>query len=67
MDKIRATDMIIRIVPDYGFLPILKDVDSDRELYRGEFYQSSEEALHRLIDRIEELVEEIDKAQGENE
>ena len=42
-------DMVIRIVPVYGFLPILQDQDG-KVLYRGEFFESSHEALNKLLD-----------------
>ena len=57
MERIKKMDMVIRIVPEYGFLPILVD-DNEKEIYRGEFYQSSKEALIRCIDRLNEMADE---------
>ena len=50
-------DLIIRVVPDYGFLPIIKDEDGN-QLYRGEYQETTEGALHKICDRIEEMADE---------
>ena len=43
MNEPFAIEYIIRIVPQYGFLPILKV--NGNEVYRGEFARTAEQAL----------------------
>lgn len=50
--KVQSTDLIIRCVPGYGFLPII--VKDNEELYRGEFCHSEVEALLCCIHRLDE-------------
>lgn len=53
--KVQSTDLIIRCVPGYGFLPI---VEQDQiELYRGEFCHSEEAALDVCISQMKKLEE----------
>ena len=42
-------DLIIRHVSGYGYLPIIKDYETDKELYRGEFKEHTLQALNALI------------------
>ena len=44
------TDLIIRIVEGYGYLPIV-EVDG-KEVYRGEYRETSGEALERCEARL---------------
>ena len=46
-------DIIIRIVPGYGFLPII--TKDGKELYRGEFTQSAELALSKAEVMLEKI------------
>lgn len=53
-------DIKIRFVPNYGFLPII-DVgqkNNSEEVYRGEFKATPQEALKKVIDRFDKLIEE---------
>ena len=43
-------DIIIRVVPDYGFLPILEK--DGKEVYRGEFQKTPLGAMSKCQDRI---------------
>ena len=52
-----ATDIIIRIVPKYGFLPIIER--NGQEIYRGEFRSSVEDTL---VDCLDRLCDEADNA-----
>jgi hypothetical protein len=44
-------DIIIREVKNYGYIPIVKDEDG-KEVYRGEFQPTAQEALDRCEKRI---------------
>lgn len=41
-------DIIIRVVPNYGFLPII--TLNYQEVYRGEFKNSAQEACDRAVE-----------------
>jgi len=41
------TDLIVRVVEGYGYLPII--VQDGKEVYRGEFQETAELALSKLI------------------
>ena len=43
-------DLVIRTVPNSGFLPIIVD-DSNNELYRGEFRDTPHKAFTAALDR----------------
>lgn len=43
--KPKSYDIILRHVEGYGWLPIIER--DGRELYRGSFFESAEEALQR--------------------
>ena len=45
------TDIIVRIVPNYGFLPIIM-VDG-KEVYRGEFQSTHKAAFDRAVARLD--------------
>ena len=47
------TDLIVRIVEGYGFLPII-EIDG-KEVYRGEYQETAGEALVKCLVRVEEL------------
>ena len=50
------TDLIVRVVPGYGYLPIVK-ID-DKEVSRGEFQPSPLEALDKAFLAAERLNDE---------
>ena len=41
-------DFVIRCVPGYGFLPIIKE--DEKEVYRGEFQKSADLAFNKCMD-----------------
>ena len=49
-------DIKIRFVPNYGFLPIIDA--GQKEVYRGEFKATPQEALTKAINRFDKLIEE---------
>ncbi len=51
--KVVSTDLIIRSVPGYGFLPIIER--ESQELFRGEFCKSEVEALLECIHRLDAM------------
>ena len=50
------TDYIIRVVPGYGYLPMIEDENGDT-LYHGEFQQSAIEALEKCENRLTDINE----------
>lgn len=55
------SELIIRHVPNYGFLPIVRDYGTassrpGKEYYRGEFYRTVEDAVRAGIRHLEEAI-----------
>ncbi len=55
-------ELIIRQVPGYGFLPIVRDFDLTNglvidEFYRGDFYRTAKEAAEAGIRHLEEATQ----------
>lgn len=45
------TDIIVRFVPNYGYLPIL--IADGKEVYRGDFQKTAQQAFDRAFIQLE--------------
>ena len=48
-------DYIVRHVRGYGFLPIVRDWNKEKEVYRGEYKDGMIEALETAVNAVDEL------------